>query len=548
MLWISAGVVTVVLVLLAGAARFFIEPILRKKITSLVVEGSNRLYTCEIGRLDASFLTGNVEIENFEIKVDSNRYRELEARQALPNFTTQVSLQKGYIKDIGVMALLLGKRMTIGEISSEALNMRFSRHAGQVGRSKEKQPLWKAMQPALKSVQIDRVHIDSIRFLYKSFDTATFMKLQFDRFDADFENIRIDSTAAADSSRFLFAKDIFFRFHDLKYRTADSAYKMKAEWITYSSRNKVVEIDSFKLQPTLEKEVFYATTGLRKSLYYVEFDKVRLSNTDLAVFVNEDAFVADSVVLQKPRLKVYLDKMQERVFASKVGSFPHQKLLASKARIKLNHVVIHEGSVLYTEKNDKTRQEGMLRLDKLNAHIRNATNDSTAILAQPRCTVDATALLMGTSPMNVGFTFYLDSANARYDVKGSVKNATAGMLNQLSVPMANIYIPSLQLHELNFFIRADEWTAYTDVQMRYNNLALVLRTIDENGQLKEKGFLNKLINRFAIYSDNPGPDGVERRATNVRFMRLTTQAFFGMIWKSLFAGMQAVMLKSGRVE
>lgn len=155
---------------------------------------------------------------------------------------------------------------------------------------------------------------------------------------------------------------------------------------------------------------------------------------------------------------------------------------------------------------------------------------------------------MGSSPMQINFTFYLDSANGRYDVSGNVKNATAAQLNQLSVPMANIYLPSLQLHELNFFIRANEWDAYADVQMRYNHLALVMRSIDEHGQLKERGFLNRIINRYVLYPDNPGPDGMERKATNVRFMRLTTQAFFGMIWKSLFLGMQGVMLKSGQIE
>lgn len=358
-IWITAVAVMAFFVIVSAAMHFFVEPVLRKRIYSLVVEGSDRIYTCQLGRLDASFFTGNVDIEGLEITVDSTRYRQLEAEQALPAFTMQLSLQKGNIRDLGVMALLFGKKITIGEINSQALNVRFSRHSRQQRKS-QRPPIWKAMQPALKSVDVRRIHIDSIKFLYKSFDTATFMKLQWDRFDALFENIRIDSTAAADSSRLLFAKDVFFRFHDLKYRTADSAYKMKAEWITYSSRQNTVEIDSFKLQPTLDRDVFYQRTGLRKSLYYVDFDKVRLTGADLAQFVNQDAFVADSVVLQKPRLRVYQDKTQERIFASKMGSFPHQKLLNAGVLINLQHILVHEGDVLYTEKMTRPGRKAIL--------------------------------------------------------------------------------------------------------------------------------------------------------------------------------------------
>jgi hypothetical protein len=51
-----------------------------------------------------------------------------------------------------------------------------------------------------------------------------------------------------------------------------------------------------------------------------------------------------------------------------------------------------------------------------------------------------------------------------------------------------------------------------------------------------------------IWPDNPGNDGIERTAQNTRVARLTTQSFFGLIWKTIFAGMQDVMMKSGRYQ
>jgi hypothetical protein len=87
------------------------------------------------------------------------------------------------------------------------------------------------------------------------------------------------------------------------------------------------------------------------------------------------------------------------------------------------------------------------------------------------------------------------------------------------------------------------------VRMRYNNLSLTLRKTDEEtGETKTKKFMTKILNRFVIWPDNPGPDGIERVSQDKRVARLTTQSFFGLLWKTIFAGMQYVMMKSGRYE
>ena len=72
--------------------------------------------------------------------------------------------------------------------------------------------------------------------------------------------------------------------------------------------NNLLEIDSFKLQPTLEKEDFYKQTGLQQSLYYVEFAKVRFVNTMLDRFIHNDIINADSVIFEGADISVYQDK------------------------------------------------------------------------------------------------------------------------------------------------------------------------------------------------------------------------------------------------
>jgi hypothetical protein len=85
--------------------------------------------------------------------------------------------------------------------------------------------------------------------------------------------------------------------------------------------------------------------------------------------------------------------------------------------------------------------------------------------------------------------------------------------------------------------------------MWYNNLFIVLEKQDkETGAIKTKKFMTKLINKFTLYDSNPGANGVLRQATGAQRSRISSQPFFGFVWKSLFTGMQDVMMKSGRYE
>jgi hypothetical protein len=147
------------------------------------------------------------------------------------------------------------------------------------------------------------------------------------------------------------------------------------------------------------------------------------------------------------------------------------------------------------------------------------------------------------SPVNLKLTFYLDSLNGRFDAEGNISKVSAAELNGLAEPLANMKIQSLDLERLEFFVRGDDFTATADVKLRYKNLYLLLQKRDEaTGALSTKKFLTKIINKYTFQNSNPGPDGYERTASNVVRSRLMTQAFFGLVWKTIFTGIQDIMI------
>ncbi|HEX2534742.1 MAG TPA: hypothetical protein VHK69_13445 [Chitinophagaceae bacterium] len=531
----------------------FLEPVLRERLHTLIIQGSDSLYTYRLGRLNASFFGGSVEVENLHIQVDSNRFRALQATNALPALTLQLDLQRGHIRGIGILPLVFQKRIVIREILSREANVRLSRHlrTGEraIGASGPV-PLWKALQPGISSISIGRIHLDGIKMLYRNADTSESVKLQFDRCVARINDVKVDSLSSSDTARIGFASDISLLFNDLKFRTPDSSYKLKAETIAYSSTGKTLEVTAFKIQPTREDTAsFYAHTGRQATMYRAEFSRARFTGFSLDRFIHSNIIVADSIIFEKPELDLYNDRTLPGVFDSKVGKFPHQILLRANSRIRVKHFLIDSMHLRYAEKARKTLEEGAIELKNIRVNASNVTNDPEWIRKDPLCRAEAQGMILGSSPLKASFTFYLDSANGRFDAQGQVQQVSAAQLNAVSEPLANVQIRSLALQRLDFRMTGEDFSVTGRVGMVYRDLSVVLRKRDEEtGEVETKKLLTKLLNKFVLYPSNPGPDGNVRVSESYRVARLSTTPFFGLVWKTIFTGMQNVMMKSGRYE
>jgi hypothetical protein len=545
---ISATVMVLFFSTLILMANVYVEPVLRKRLHTLIIEGSDSLYTYQLGSLHTNLFGGNIEVIGLHINIDSARYYELEKKNALPSMVMQVDVERARIRGIGILPLLFSKKIYINEISSHEADVRLLRNFRKEDSSttvtRNRLPLWKALQPAIKDIAVKRIKLDGIKLLYKNTGAEDAAKLQFDRCDALFENIRIDSVAMADTARIGYVENFSLKLHDLKFRTNDSTYKLKAEWITYNSAQRMLQVDSFKLQPTLDKEE--RIDSMRKSWYTVTFDKVNFTGLRLDRYLRFNRAEADSVIFQNPKLAVFQDKQGLKSYQSKIGHYPHQQLLNANAMIAMKKFIAHNMQVAITEKHEETREEGTIMLDNLEIMVENIVNDPALVKQNPVSTATAKGKIIG-SPIEAAFRFYLDSAEGRFDVKGTVRDIAAGQVNPISTRLANIVVPSVQINTLNFFVRGEDFGATSDVEMQYNNLALIFRKRnEETGANTTRKFLTKILNRYVITPSNPF-NGEEKRATDVKVARLTTQSFFGIIWKAVFEGMQRIMLRTGHI-
>jgi len=531
-------------------ANRLVEPILRDRLHTLIIQGSDSLYHYQLGRLNANFFGGSVEVENLQIDMDSSRYRQLATQHRLPALTMKLNLVKGRIRGLAVLPLLFGKKIDIHEIYTKDADIMLLRHVHEDIVSDKPQPLWKAMQPVINSIAINKINLDGIKLLYKNADTARSLQLQFDKCVALFNDIKVDSAAAADEERIAFTKSFDMQFYQLQFQSPDSMYKLKAESFTYSSTSKVFEVTGFRVQPTLtNKADFYKVMQRQESMYDLGFEKARFTNLLIDPFFERNILEADTLFIEKPQLRVYKDATLPPLLESKVGTYPHQRLLAANGIVHLKGLVVNNADIQYTERAEKTGLEGTVNFTNLKLRATNITNDKELIQQNNKCVLTANGYIFKTSPLQVQIDFYLDSLNGRFDAMGNIKNVTAAQLNTVSVPLANTNLRSFNMQHLAFAVQGHDYGAVSNVQMQYNNLSIILqKQDDETGAISTKKFLTKILNKFTLHQSNPGETGVMRQAVGVQRSRITSQSFFGLLWKSIFSGMQGVMMKSGRFE
>ncbi|MDB5252219.1 MAG: hypothetical protein JWP27_1388 [Flaviaesturariibacter sp.] len=542
--WLFTGLALIafLFLFLVVVAERYVVPQLKARISAFVVSGSDSLYTCSIGSLDASFLGGNVEISGLHIGVDSVRYRSLQAAGRLPSLTMKFDMEHGHMQGVRVLPLVFGKKIDVREVFSKDARVILQRNRRRDTSVLASVPLWKAMQPDVSRILIGQVRLDNLRFLYTTEDGDRSVKIQFDTCNALIRRIRIDSVAAADTDRIGFARDVTLHFYDLKFRSADSSYKLKAKVIDYSSTDRSLVVQDFKLQPTLkEKDAFYAAAKSRKSMTVIEYDKIAFTNFKVETFLNHNAIEADSVLVNAPKISIYVDKTYPPMLAGKVGQYPHQQLMRAGALIRIKGIGIRNLSLAYTERGEKNGQEGTLTLDGINLQVGNVTNDPALIRRNNLCVATATGRLLGQSPLEMRFVFPLDSTEGQFSASGTIRHVTAAQLNALAPALANTRLQSLDMHELRFALHGDDYSATGDVRMRYDNLFVVLQKTDERtGTVSTKKLLTKILNRFTLQSSNPA-NGTERVATGVVRSRQMTEPFFALLWNTVYTGMQGIM-------
>ncbi len=539
----------IVLVLIAGATfqifiHRYLNPIVRERLEAIIVKGSDSLYTFDVGALDVSFWRRSLHFSGMHIRIDSNRYRILEQEDRLPPMTFDLNLPAGIVNGIGIRELLFKKEIDIGSIHFREANVQLARHFRKERKVDSAEvPLWKSIQPGIKSIRIGNATCDNLKMSYLNVDNDDKFRWQFDQCDVAFSGIRVDSASSYDSNRLLFAENIAINVKHIKMKTPDGMYNIAANQASYSSASRLMEFEDFSFHPAMSDRAFIRHYGYQHEIYKLNMPVIRLKNIFMPHWINHNALRADTIELISPKIAVSMDRNAKPNPHSKLGQYPHQLLQKAPFDINIRRLTAVDGTVTYTEKNNVNQLTGKLVFPSVRGYISNITNEPAAIKRSGTCVADVRSGVLNTGLLHAVFRFDLDSKAGAFAVNADISRLNAPQLQPLIKAMTSTDLQSFNMHQLTYSINGNERTGTGNLRMRYDDMDILINQVEPDKSFDKKGLLSFFANRVVIFKENPNDDEGERKAQNIAVKREPTKSFFNFVWKTLFTSAGEIVLR-----
>lgn len=297
----------------------------------------------------------------------------------------------------------------------------------------------------------------------------------------------------------------------------------------YSAADSTAGIDSVSFVPDQTRETFAASFPFQSTYMKGRTGRIELGHIDFRSLLKDSSFKARWIEINEPDLFVYRDKTKP-FEGGKIKPLPTTMLKESKAHFYIDSVRIHNGSVTYTERSEKTKDTGTIHLEKLEASISNLgkfDHSSTDSL-----TIRARFLLMDSLPV------YLKVKESYADsLGGFTMTARAGAadlhpLNKFLIPVLSVKLRSGRLDTLSLTAIGREYLSLGKMNFFYHKLNVEFL---KNGAQEQKTLLTSLItfaaNRFVVKTNN------RKRIGQIYFPRNREKAVFNYWTKIALSGL-----------
>jgi hypothetical protein len=354
------------------------------------------------------------------------------------------------------------------------------------------------------------------------------------KFVLKIKGIKADEIMQMQLNPIKYTKEVDLSCDSYSYTSDDNLYRYNLQNIHINSLQRQINLGSFKVIPLLDENAFAKKIKTQKDRYEIIFNGLSLSDINLDRILEKE-LVANNLTVNNGTMKIYRDISYPLEATNKVGRFPSQVLVKSRAPININHVRFKNIYLEYKEKNPRSEKTGTVKFEQGELAIDNVTNIPAAVKQNNIMTINYKANVLSAIQLNTTFKFFLDANDGKFTVSGSLGSCNAKNLNQISMPMAMIRIDSGFIDGANFNLSGNDYAAKGEFVMRYKNFKVALLKKEENKAVKKRRLLSALANTI-IKNDNP-QNGVLRTFT-VEYDRDTSKSFFNLVWKSVFSGIK----------
>lgn len=463
---------------------------------------------------------------------------------------TTVFDQSGFIKQfkiggISILSLVGGSNVRINEIVFDSLSLlirieQFSKKDSMPDT--EPFDFYSLIKGQVPGVAINIIKIKNGNATWRDPENKKVWG-KINKVQLSVNSFSLDSlTTAANNGWFSF-QHVLLEGENGELYLADSLHKVQTARIHLDYQNKKVIIDSLKLIPLFTKSQMRHVRKYETNRLELTAPRVTISGFDMQRMMVKNELRIENVLLEQVRLTTFRDKTpppNPRYFPL----FPQLALLGADLNLKIDSVSIRNAFIAYEQLSEKTHKAGTVFFEKIDAELRNITNDSVSHQHNAYATLQVSTQFMGLSPLAVHVVFNLPDPNGGHRVTGTLGKLDLTLMNKVFEPLTAVSIRSGLLDQLNFNVRLNKHSSAGEVTFLYRNLKI--DKLNEN-HLQDHDFDNSIksliANTFIIKKSNPSGERDPRIGT-IHVKRAREKSIFNFWLKSVLDGMKSSVLNN----
>ena len=535
------GIVIGLLAISAGALvywSFYRKQIVRTKLEDAVRKKSKGLYQVHYDKLAMDEVAGDLVVTNFSIQYDPAKYKAMQEAGSTPPALLKIHIPSIIVSGVKTPRALLNKEI-VGknlQIINPVIDIIYTYAGRDSARNVPTKEVYEEILGDLNLIKIDSLLISNASITTRDIKTGE-IKVELKHTSVQLQDVMVDSTAWADTTRLFFSKQADIRASGISWKSREKPYLFGLDSVHLNSTSKQVRIGGFHIDPLLAEDAFIRSLPRQEDRFDFSIKGITISNMDFPALFNEEIF-ADSIKVETASFKIYRDLGYKSGIRGPVKIFPHQSLLKIPVPFRLKKLVLANTFIEYKERAVISRQAGKVQFYQTNAVITNLTNRQDAAAVNNTLTVDIRTRFLNKAPLRVIWKFYLFNPDGRFDIAGNLGAMDATQVNALTVPMAPARIENGRINSLSFNLAGNSSNMTGDVKLLYKDLKVSLLQKDEETRKLEKKKLASFAANIAIKNSNPSGKKDEVRTAHVNFKRDKHRSIFHLSWKSLYTGIK----------
>ncbi|MBC7946828.1 MAG: hypothetical protein H7Y42_03035 [Chitinophagaceae bacterium] len=513
------------------------KTIIKSKIENAITKKSKGFYQIKYDSLELDEVAGYLSISNMHLRYDSNMYAIAQNMGKAPPVILDIFIPKLSVAGVQTPRALIEDEI-VGRtliIKDPVIDISYTYSGNDAKKNVPTREVYKQILGNLDLIQIDTVLITGAKIKTSSHKTKKSL-FQLQDVDITLVNVKVDSAAGVDPSRYLFAKELTASCAGIGWASANKLYNYRTGTIAMSSVTRELTVKSFTIHPNLAEDAFVNSLPTQDDRFDFTLGNIRLSRIDVAKLLEEEV-VAETMVVSPATFKIYRDLAIPRDKVNRVGKYPHQVIDEIPIPFRVDKLILSNGFVEYKERNQITRQSGKVQFYNIYATLTNFTNDKKVIASNNLMTAEVSSKFLNKTALKTTWQFYLLHPKGRFNVKGSLGPITAGDLNPLTEPMGPAKIKEGRINGLEFNMEGNDYAADGTVELLYEGLKVSMLEKDKGATETDKKFLMSLLANIVIKNDNPKKNE-EVRVAQAHFDRDTNRSIFHLVWKTIFQGIR----------